>query len=138
MAPSISTQYTNSAGDFGVTFIEPSLTVQSFAGEADINYIMEKYIQTGLLTNVSNREDYRDIDFNMFGDNVSFAECMERVVAGERSFMTLPATVRAMFDNDPGALITWLQDTGNAPEAVDTGILTQAPVAPSTPIYPPA
>lgn len=115
----------------GIEFNEPSMTEQHFKDECDINNIVSRYQETGVLPQ-GNREP-------LFGD---FAEYPQDLMsshqyfdkAGE-AFMQLPATLRKEFDNDPVKLLAFLQDEGNRDRAVELGLIN-APVSPATPPAP--
>jgi len=104
------------------TVLDPkSLTHQSMAPECDINTIMKKYEKTGVL-------EHRNRFQGTYGDfsNVpeSYHESMNRVLAAEEMFSTLPARVRRRFHNDPGAFIDFATNPDNGPELVTLGLAT--------------
>lgn len=131
---------------------EPSMTQQSFAQEADINYIIGKYVQAGYLADgvipdnsTWNKagdsgdleggvgiagmtgSEARDLSFSLFGE-LTFADMMLRVKQAEMAFMTLPADIRYRFDNQPNKMIEFLQNPANADEAKSLFYVTVAPV----------
>src|SRR3954470_18944840 len=77
----------------------PSLTRQEFAEECDINNLMKRYENRdiGAIMRAAGEPSY--VDFTeMPRDLLGYMQLMQDA---ERSFMTLPATVRREFDNDP-------------------------------------
>lgn len=98
-----------------------SLTKQSQADDADINYILRKYP-------VRAAESH----YRMFSGEYGFApaadfhEAMEIVRQGEAMFSELPAKIRDRFGNDPGAFLAFVQDESNAEEMAALG-LREAP-----------
>ena len=51
---------------------------------------------------------------------------MNRVLAAKTEFESLPAQIRARFQNDPAQLIEFLQDENNRPEAEELGLVEKA------------
>jgi len=98
-----------------------SLTHQSMAAECDINTIMKKYEKTGVL-------EHRNRFQGAYGDfsNVpeSYHESMNKVIAAEEMFSTLPARVRRRFHNDPGAFIDFASNPDNVQDMIDLGLAT--------------
>lgn len=108
--------------DAGLANDLPSLTQQSFAEDADINTIVERFGLTGQLPEALPPQ-YGD-----FSGVVDFQTAMNAVrVAGE-GFMTLPAQLRARFENDPSRLISFLEDPGNRDEAISLGLVNKPEV----------
>lgn len=85
---------------------EPSLTKQAMADECDINRIMAQFEKTGMLTHVNTFQgEYADL-----GDAPSFHDAMNRVVAAQEAFDSLPAGVRARFGNDPASFLDFVSN----------------------------
>lgn len=96
---------------------EPSLTQQSLEGETNINNIVKKYKQTGELP-PTKQGFYGDVS------NIpSYQQAVDIVRVGDTAFRSLPAKVRAEFNNDPGAMIEWLQNEQNRPRAIELGLI---------------
>lgn len=98
---------------------QPSLTVQSEKDSCDINLIVNKYMKTGLMTNVRT-------DQPMYGDFSSAVDYHDTVLRAQEAqdrFMTLPAAIRARFSNDPGELIDFLASEENRAEAIKLGLV---------------
>lgn len=81
--------------------LDEGKTSSEFAKDCDINSIMARYEKTGQLPQYS-RGAAQYGDFSQIPD---FATMRHRVIAAEEMFMALPAKVRAVFGNDPGAFI---------------------------------
>lgn len=110
----------------------PSLTQQSFAQEADINYIIGKYNLGQFLANpdmLSYRDSVLASAWDVSGAVTSYQDCLNKIIGARNVFAELPADIRARFNNDPQEMIAWLQDAGNAEEAVALGIVSTAPIA---------
>lgn len=108
----------------------PSMADPSFADDVDINNILSKYISTGVMGNVNNRQPI----FGDFSDIVDYGTAMQHVITAQDSFMTLPSNVRKRFGNDPQMLMEFISDKANYDEAVKLGLIPPAAAAkqPST------
>lgn len=96
----------------------PSMTQQSFRNECNINNIMRKALNSGMLPR--KRGGY-------FGDvsglQMDYHEASNFILEANAQFLALPADLRARFDNDPAKVITFVNDPANAAEAVSLGLL---------------
>lgn len=104
---------------------EPSLTQQQFVRECDINFIVAQNEKTGLLTHVNHRTP----QFGDFGDATDYQSALNYLQEADNAFMSLPADVRARFQNDPAQLLDFLTDVNNADEAVKLGLAVVKPKA---------
>lgn len=94
-----------------------SRTQQNQLHDTDINVIVSRFIKTGTMPDIP-MPTIAD-----FTDSVTdFQTAMNMIVAAERSFMTLPADVRAYFGNDPQKFLTFVDNADNFDEAVRLGI----------------
>ena len=100
------------SNESGLACEEPSLTQQHFKDETDINNILRQFNITGLLPEAPLSPLYGD--FTGIGD---YHSALNAVYAAEDEFMTLPAQIRARFENDPAQLIAFLSDENNRPKA---------------------
>lgn len=98
-----------------------SMTHQSMSPECDINSIMKKYERTGILEHRNNFQGaYAD-----FTDTPSdYHESMNSVIAADEMFLSLPATLRRRFHNDPGNFIDFVGNPDNRDELVRLGLAT--------------
>lgn len=113
--------YYREDGSLSVTTLnkEPSLTEQHHKDSCDVNKIVARFMKTGLMTNVRKEQP-------MYGDFTNITDyhtARLRIQEAEESFMTLPAQLRARFENDPGKLIDFLSDSNNRSEAVGLGLI---------------
>lgn len=95
-------------------------TVQSDARDCDINAIMSRYKQTGILPlNVfrTNKGVYADV--SEYGD---YRDCLDKVTKAEQMFMSLDSKIRRRFDNDPYKFLAFCSDAKNVNELVDLGL----------------
>lgn len=97
---------------------DPSLAQQQFRDECDINEIMRRFGQTGILPDQPLSPKYGD-----FTGVSDYKTALDRVIAADEEFMSLPAELRARFDNDAANLIQFLDDESNRDEAVKLGLV---------------
>ena len=98
---------------------EKSMTEQSHKKECDINNIMARYLKTGVLDHVAiHQGNYGDVS-----DIGSFQESLQRVMDCQQTFDTLPAELRAQFQNDPGLFMDYVLDPENEEGMRELGLL---------------
>lgn len=115
---------------FAIKEFSPSMTKQSFGEETDINSIVARF-QKGQDISASVRE--RVAKYGDFSNVPSYQTALDFIVRSTGMFMSLDATVRERFFNDPGRMIAFLQDAKNYDEAVKLGL-----VVPREPVVEPA
>lgn len=110
---------------------EISLTRQSEAESADINVIMKRYEQTGILPEMMKQNP----EYGDFSDMGTYQEALNIVAFANSQFMALDAHVRARFSNDPAQFLDFCSNPENGPELVKMGLAVerQAPEATPTP-----
>lgn len=97
---------------------EPSLTKQSFKDEADVNNILQKYTESGVLpSSLQGDPLYGD-----FAEVPSFQESQNIVIKAEMQFQGLSAQVRKRFNNEPEEFLAFVNDPKNANEMVSLGL----------------
>jgi len=101
----------------------PTLTQQQFKDDADINSIMRKFQQTGIITHVSNHQPQYG-----FADSTTLHDAMNVIRTAETMFADLPSSIRNKFENSPSAFLDFVQDADNYEEAIELG-LSLAPEA---------
>lgn len=108
-------------------FEQPSMTDRSFRDECDINHIVQRCMQTGVLPQVEGGVygDFVDLPDNL---QDSYALIQD---AGDR-FMQLSSDVRREFNNDPMQLLTFLQNPANRQRAGELGLI-DVPASPPAP-----
>lgn len=96
----------------------PSRTKQSFAAECDINNIMARYLNTGLITHENTRQA-------LYGDatGVDYQSAQNFIAAANSEFQALPSAIRSRFDNDPALFLDFIHDEKNLPEMAELGFL---------------
>lgn len=107
----------------------PSMTREEFSAECDINQIMRKYEQTGMLPVNGSVPVY--VDFASVPSDLQ--EAMRVMMDAESAFMSLPAAVRKEFDNDPLRFVEFASDGDNL-EQLRTWGLAEPEKAPDPPM----
>lgn len=98
---------------------EVSLTVQSDAQGADINYIIKQFGLTQSMPVSSVIPQYQD-----FSDMpTDYQSALNLVMESDRVFMSYPAEIRARFGNDPVNFISFFNDPANKDEAIKFGFI---------------
>jgi len=102
------------------------LTKQEFLEESDINVIISRYRKTGVLPNT-----FGDVgSYGDFSNVTNFQDAMIKIHEAEDMFMSLPANVRAKFENDPGQFLEFADNPENQDALVEMGIIDKASVKP--------
>lgn len=102
-----------------ITFPEKTMAKQSFKDECNINNIMSKYANTGLIDHVQKVQ-------GSYGDFTSVADyqlSLNQVIDAQNAFDELPAALRKRFGNNPSQLMEFLSDASNQDEAVKLGLI---------------
>ncbi|UDN67789.1 internal scaffolding protein [robinz microvirus RP_120] len=110
-----------------VFFDEPSRTRQEFAAECDINTLMARYEKTGSMSGLLNERQPFYLDCTGLPD---LQESLRIVKEAEIAFMSLPAVVRAEFDNDAVRWADYASDPSNLEQMRKWGLAPPAPEAP--------
>lgn len=114
---------------------KPTMTDQSYAKEADANYILRKFKATGVITHLAKKAG-RYADCSAIP---SLHESLVAVKEAERAFADLPAVIRKKFDNDYKKLALWMCDEKNREEAIELGLIDKPiPTPTPTPVPTPA
>ena len=98
-----------------------SRTNQSMSKDADINNIMKRYEKTGLIEHTNQYQG----DYGDFTQAMEYHEALNFVRASQEMFMTLPAPIRAEFDNDAGRFLSFVNDPKNAEAMIEMGLATR-------------
>lgn len=99
--------HTNATAE-GIVFTEPSMTQQHFKDETMIDNILQKYAETGFLTDPFTPK--RPIQFGDFSDVKDFQTAQNAIALATEYFESLPANVRASFNNSPQEFLNSLND----------------------------
>lgn len=101
----------------------PLMTKQSFQAECNINEIMSKFDKTGLLEHLNTHQG----DYGNFLGFEDYHTSVNRVIEANEAFMTIPAAVRAKFNNDPAKFMEFAQDHENLDELIEMGLANPRP-----------
>ena len=96
---------------------EKSLTKQSHAKQLDVNTIIKKYNQTGVLQKMTDFEG----QYGEF-DEFDLATAIEKVQSANELFMEIPSQIRGQFENNPGKFIEFATDQANLQQMRDWGL----------------
>lgn len=110
-----------------------SLTSQAPTDEVDINKIMARVEKGQTVLSSSGQPFYGDVS-----DLGGLQDALIKVQDAEDLFMQYPANVREKFNNDPVAMVEFLFDEKNRPEAEALGLVNKRPVPEPTPTPTPA
>lgn len=101
---------------------DPGLTDQAQAKDCDVNFILKKFQQTGVLPGIDAQRLYADVS-----DPTTYHEAMDIVVRAQEQFEALDAHTRMRFLNDPARFMEFIHDPKNGPEIVELGLATRRP-----------
>lgn len=98
----------------------PSEIVQQHQKEeCDINNIMNRYINDGVLISHSKGKPL----FGDFSKVMDYRSSLDALRDAQDAFKKIPAHIRKRFDNDPGKLIQFLQNSENRDKAIELGLI---------------
>jgi len=99
-----------------------SKTQQGMTKECDINAIVKRFEQTGLINHVSKLPQmYGDFDIE-----TDFQGCLDIVRTGQMLFDELPSAVRREFLNDAGRFFDWCLNEASSEELEKFGLMQRA------------
>lgn len=98
--------------------LEPSMTIQSQADEADIGKILQKYEQVGVLN--LNKAEATFMDVSEMGD---FADVARQSKVAEMEFMKLPSKIREIFEHDVANWLDAAHDPDKREKLYEAGFL---------------
>lgn len=110
----------------GIKFDQPSQTLQSFKDDADINCIIARFENTGVLVDPTVPVS-RTPQFGDYSDMPTYQEAQNVIVAANNAFNDLSAKIRERFGNDPAAYFDFVQSLKEGSEdyveAIRLGII---------------
>lgn len=113
------TYYDNRIPKKGIEFTEPSRTKQSELADSDINNIMARYALTGVAPAPHRGEPL----YGDFCDVEDYQVSLNKVMAAEERFASLPSELRKRFDYDPQNMINFILDEKNREECIKLGFV---------------
>lgn len=99
--------HTNATAE-GIVFTDPSMTQQHFKDETMIDNILQKYAETGFLTDPFLPK--RPIQFGDFSGVTDFQTAQNAVARATEYFESLPSHIRSSFNNSPSEFLQALND----------------------------
>lgn len=105
----------------GVSFEAPTMAQQHFKDECDVNLILKKFQVTGVLDHVRDGAP----QFGDFSNVSDYLTAQNILIEAQDSFDSLPASLRKRFDNNPVAMLEFLQDDNNRKEAESLGLINK-------------
>lgn len=97
---------------------DPGVCDPSQAAELDVNYIIKKAQQTGILPGIDAKRVYGD-----FSNPLDYQESLNIIMKAEEQFMGLDAELRAKLDNDPAKFLEFVSDPKNKDQMVKYGLI---------------
>lgn len=98
-------------------------TKQAFKDGCNVNRIVKRFRRTGVMDErVMNRRQAAFGDFSSVGD---FRELHDRILRAKEEFDSLPSDVRVRFKNDPGELVSFVDNPENFKACVEMGLLVE-------------
>ena len=128
--------HTNATAE-GIVFTDPSLTQQHFKDETMIDNILQKYAETGFLTDPFSPK--RPIQFGDFSGVTDFQTAQNAVARATEYFESLPSHIRASFNNSPAEFLHALNDPVQKSKLEELGFVaseeaeTPEPIASAAP-----
>lgn len=117
----------------GLACRDVSLTSQEDKEDADINVLVRRFGVTGeipVLDRLPLIEDFVGL--------TDYHSAMNALVEADRTFMELPAELRARFDHNAGKFVDFCSDEKNRDELVKLGLVESGAKAPDPAAKPPA
>lgn len=112
----------------GIKFVQPTQTLQSFKNDADINCIIARYENTGVLVDPTVPVS-RTPQFGDYSEMPTYQEAQNVIVAANNAFYSLASNIRERFGNDPAAYFQFVQSlekgSDDYAEAVRLGIVNE-------------
>lgn len=112
----------------GITFDQPSQTLQSFKDDADINCIIARFQNTGVLVDPTVPVS-RTPQFGDYSDMPDYQTAQNVIIAAKNAFDALSSKIRERFNNDPAAYFEFVRSLKEGSEeyveAINLGIINK-------------
>lgn len=105
----------------GITFTQPSATMQNFKDDADINCIISRFETTGVLVDPTVPVS-RIPEFGDFSELPSFQESQNVIVTATNAFNALPSKIRERFGNNPATYFDFVQGLKKGSDEYDEAV----------------
>lgn len=107
----------DASSDSGLVCPEETLAQQQFKEECDINVIVRNFGLTGEMPGVIRTPLQGD-----FTEVTDYQTAMNLLLQAQEAFLTIPAEVRAEFQNDPQRFLEFASDPANLPRMKEMGL----------------
>lgn len=104
-----------------------SLTRQEFVDECDVNALMKRYDKVGVWP----MSDAREPAYLDCSDIPDLRTAYDAIRDAEAAFMSLPASVRRTFENDPAQFVDFASDPKNIDQMREWKLAPAAPEEPA-------
>lgn len=112
----------------------PDMTKQSFKDDCDINLIIDRYDNSGIVTHLNHVEaQYGDVT-----QLQDYQQALDTIHAVEDYFNALPAQTRAVFENSPATFLDYANDPDKREKLAELGLIEGPTPSDSAPATPPA
>lgn len=101
----------------------PSKTKQHFKNDCDINVIIKKHRDQGILPQMIRQNPI----YGDFSSVPTFQNALNTVIKAQQQFEALPANIRERFHNDPEKFLEFATNASNAEEMVRLGLAIKRP-----------
>ena len=102
-----------------------SKTIQNLPFPTDINQIVSRYRETGILGSPQNASNMQPLFVDISGIT-NLQDAQNKVIAAREAFESLPAKVRNRFQNNPQAFVDFMGNPENKEEAIRLGLIKKA------------
>lgn len=111
-----------------INFVDdPGLTQQHFKDECDINNILDRYAQTGIVP------ERHGAFYGDFSEGLEYREALDRLQSTQEQFNALPARTRDFFQNNPAAFLDFVSNPENKQHFHSIGLVkAEIPAAASS------
>lgn len=99
------------------------VTKQSHKDECDIHNILRQYQRTGIINHITSKQPL----FTDLPSNLDYQTALNNMIASQRAFSELPASVRDEYRNDPQRFLAALGDPKQADKLRALGVLKPLP-----------
>lgn len=104
-------------------FPNPTMTKQAFKDETNINNIMARYIKDGVMDHVNTHQG----NYGNFIGYENYHTSLNQILQAEAMFLTIPAKIRALFNNDPATFLAFADNPENQKTMVEIGLALPSP-----------
>lgn len=100
-----------------ITFSGKGLTRQSEKDDCDINKILDRYVETGVISGMGQPQKFG------YASELSYTESMQIVADAQSQFEQLPSEIRTRFENKPEKFLAFVENEENRPEMAEMGLM---------------